>query len=254
MQSNAPFYSKAGDIQRSEKARSYYTRTLDFAEAANHTRMMMVCNLEMGRICLYKRASTEKAMIVNYKKAIDYFCEALRLAASQSSRDESFVATCYHALAVTHASLRKPNVARHYLLKSRKHHRRLADKRQVDEGLSNSYIEEGAIYGKVEYKYEKALECYKKAHDLLDGGDEKSGGPGVCITFGNAYLWLKKIPKAISYYEKAKEMSKQLGDIYTLEVAYKCLSDAYRVIDDDENYKHYAKKLTEIEAKLRGFQ
>jgi tetratricopeptide (TPR) repeat protein/NAD-dependent SIR2 family protein deacetylase len=255
MQSNSPLYSKAGDIQLSEKARSYYARALDLAESKNHIRMMMVCNLEMGRICLYKKASTEKAMIVNYKRAIDYFCEAIRLAASQSSRDESFIAASYHALGVTRASLREPDTARDYLQKSRKHYRRLANKREVDEGLSNSYTEEGVIYGKVERRHKKALECYEKARDLLNGGDcDKSGGAGFCITFGNAYLWLRENSKAIGYYEKAKEMSERRGDIYTLNVAYKCLSDVYRVIGDDGNYNLYIKKLTESEAKIRGFQ
>ena len=121
----------------------------------------------------------------------------------------------------------------------------------MDKGLSNSYVEEGVIYGKVEHNYKKALDCYEKARDLLNGG-ENSGG--FCITFGNAYLWLKEIPKAISYYENAKEMSNQRGDIYTLNVAYKCLSDAYLVIGYDENYKCYSKKLRESEAKLRGFK
>ena len=122
----------------------------------------------------------------------------------------------------------------------------------MDKGLSNSYVEEGVIYGKVEHNYKKALDCYEKARDLLNSGGENSGG--FCITFGNAYLWLKEIPKAISYYENAKEMSNQRGDIYTLNVAYKCLSDAYFVIGDDENYKCYSKKLRESEAKLRGFK
>jgi tetratricopeptide (TPR) repeat protein len=253
MQRNAPLYSEGRDIQLSDKARSYYARALNLAETAKHTRMMMVCYLEMGRISLYKRAKTEKAKLVNYEAAIDYFCEAIGVAARQSTRDEDFIATCYHAIGVTHASLREADAARHCLKKSRNHYRRLTEKRILGERLSGSCLEEGVIYEEVERDYKKALECYKRAYNLVNSNGERSE-PGLCITFGNAYLHLKEHPKAISCYKRAQETSDQKGDIYTLNVAYKCLSDAYRVIGDDENYKRYAKKLTESEAKLRGFR
>jgi NAD-dependent SIR2 family protein deacetylase/Tfp pilus assembly protein PilF len=251
IQGDSPPFSKAGDIQLSEKARSCYARALDFATAAERRMAMeFACNGEMGKIYLYKKTSGKKAMAENYRKAIGHFEEALRIAETQSL-GEARLADCYHLLGISYASLTEFKTAKEYLKESRKHYRRLHNGREADGGLSGSYGEVGNILLEQQRPTE-ALNCYKKSFKLSNSSGDKSGLPSFCINFGVAHLRLRNFDQAIRCFQRSEKISEGKGDIYTLNVAYSHLIDAYRARRDIENSEIYKKKQRLIRTKWRG--
>jgi len=238
-------------IQLFDKARFYFERALEFASENKDVGAMMACNTEIGDIYSNWRDSANHAIPANINKAIEYHRKALSLAEDLPDEISTFYAASFGVrLGLDYGSIKKFDIAKDWLEKSRRRSRGMPDTQKIDAELSSSYVAFGVMH-LGEKKPAEALECFKKAFSLHDGRDN---GQELSLNCGTAYLRLRKFDQAMICYHRSETICKEKGDLYTLNEVYKSLSDAYLEIRNIERSEYYRQKHKLIEARMRSFQ
>ena len=88
---------------------------------------------------------------------------------------------------------------------------------------------------------------YLKALDLIKGTNNKIIEGNVLTMVGNFFLRQKQYPKAIEYFEKGIEISKNSNDLYKLRDNYKGISEAYKSLGDEDKSAKYSQNYIKID-------
>ncbi len=229
------------------KALEYGEEGLKLATELDYKKGMAECNNSLGIVYYFNSKNL---------KSIECHKEALKI--REELNDKIGIAKSLNNISINYSELNNFKDALEYAFKNLKIQEELNDK----NGLAKAYNNIGLIYYKQSYdgraNINDALEYYEKALKLREEIKDEEGVAGTLYNLGQAYFFkvtkinnknikydsIPGLDSVLRYYEKSKELSDKIGDIYKVVKSLNVIGNTYAQKGQYEDaLKQYNKSL-----------
>lgn len=194
-------------------------------------------------LSFYKLGSFYKNCIGNYKKAIVYFQEALKL--YEDIDNIRFIEKCTGSIGMCYSALKDYHKALEYDLKSLK----LMKKIGLKNAIANITNRVGLLYSNIG-NYEKSTVCFQEAIEISEEWGFKDVVGQSYFNFGRTSFLAKDYTKAIEYLKESLKIREELGQnngiiysLYEIGFVYEKLGNHKKALEYYQGSLQKAKKV-----------
>jgi PAS domain S-box-containing protein len=195
-------------------------------------------DLKASEVDAYNLLGVANEYLGDYKTAISYFQDALKIA--KESQDKDAIARALVNIGIANLSLSNFYVSLEYNLKALDLYEELND----EVGISNALNNIGNVYLSLS-NYEKALEYYFKSLEYKGGEENKESYAKTMHNIALSYQQLKDYDKALDYYRRALEIMEQHQNL-NLAICYNNLSAIFKEKGNSKTALDYNTKAFQI--------
>ncbi|WP_299670547.1 ATP-binding protein [uncultured Polaribacter sp.] len=224
----------------------YFKRENDSANTYNKKGISLALELENKKLLakLYNLLGSIEKRKNNFTASLKYYEKALVLANTISKEDVSKI---------------KNNLARLYWATNEKQNAKIVLQEVIKNNstdknnLADAYNILGVIF--LEKNKDSSLIFYKKAYALINESNNKYLKSIITSNLGHLYIYLKAYKKAFQYLKQSEQISKQIGNSYSLHHINISLGIYYERQGDLKNaLKKYTKAIEEFGSFVDDYQ